>query len=70
MKKKITFFGFWLDEASKKSGVPFSTTFRHATGQRRISAEFAVRYHEALGIPLSAMRPDLWPEGKNHKITQ
>lgn len=35
--------------------------FNHCSGQRSISAESAKRYSQALGIPLSELRPDLWP---------
>ena len=38
-----------------------STVFQHCNGQRAISAEIAVKYAKALGIPLSELRPDLWP---------
>ena len=38
-----------------------SVVFLHCTGQRSISAESAMRYHRAFGIPLSELRPDLWP---------
>lgn len=61
MKKKFHFFGFSVQDAAEKSGISTATISRHATGARRISAEFAVKYHDTLGIPLSAMRPDLWP---------
>lgn len=32
----------------------------HCKGVRRISPESALKYHKGLGIPLSAMRPDIW----------
>ena len=35
--------------------------FFHCHGLRRISAESALKYHRAFGIPLSDLRPDLWP---------
>lgn len=38
-----------------------STVFQHCSGARTISAESAVKYKEGLGIPLSSLRPDLWP---------
>ena len=62
MKQKFHFFGFSVTDAHAKTGIPTATISRHATGKRRISAEFAMKYHCALGIPLAAMRPDLWPE--------
>ena len=64
-RKKTTFFGFDLMRASERSGVAYSNVWRHAHGERKISAEMALRYNDALGIPLSDMRPDLWqPQAK------
>ncbi len=43
------------------TGTPsWGTVFKHCHGAR-ISAESAMRYHKTLGIPLSDLRPDLWP---------
>lgn len=38
-----------------------STVLHHCRGSRLISAESAVKYSHGLGIPLSELRPDLWP---------
>lgn len=38
-----------------------SAVFQHCNGTRNISAESALRYSRAFGIPLSDLRPDLWP---------
>lgn len=38
-----------------------STVLQHCKGSRLISAESAVKYSQGLGIPLSELRPDLWP---------
>lgn len=38
-----------------------SCVFQHCNGSRNISAESALRYSRAFGIPLSELRPDLWP---------
>ena len=46
--------------AAKTGITSLGTLFRHCRGAN-ISAEIAVRYHNALGIPLSDLRPDLWP---------
>ncbi len=54
--------------AERVEGQPFVTVFYHCRGFRQISAESALKYHKALGIPLSDLRPDLWPpekEGSN-----
>lgn len=41
--------------------VAFQVVYDHCQGKKRISAETAVVYHDAFGIPLSDLRPDLWP---------
>lgn len=41
--------------------VAFQVVFDHCQGKKRISAESALKYHQAFGIPLSDLRPDLWP---------
>jgi DNA-binding transcriptional regulator YdaS (Cro superfamily) len=38
-----------------------SSVFQHCSGARTISAESAMKYFRAFGIPLSEIRPDLWP---------
>lgn len=38
-----------------------SVVFLHCKGKRSISPESAKRYSQAFGIPLSELRPDLWP---------
>lgn len=41
---------------------------RYCRGEQQIGAEHAVCLHKTLGIPLSDLRPDLWPpekEGSN-----
>ena len=45
-----------------------SVVFLHCTGKRSISPESAIKYAKAFGIPLSDMRPDLWPasQGATH----
>lgn len=47
--------------ASRLSGIPYMTIFQHIHGKRGISAESALKYQQTLGIPLSVLRPDLWP---------
>lgn len=64
-KKKTTFFGLNIRRVSMLCGIAYSNVWRHAHGERKISAEMAVRYNDALGIPLSVMRPDLWPSSDN-----
>lgn len=38
-----------------------STVFQHCHAVRQISDKCALKYHQGLGIPLSELRPDLWP---------
>lgn len=45
-----------------------SVVFLHCKGMRSISPESAIKYAKALGIPLSELRPDLWPpEGESRE---
>lgn len=62
MKKNNLFFELPICKVAGMAGMSVSTVWRHANGKRKISAEFAIRYHTALGIPLWRLRPDLWPE--------
>jgi len=54
--------GMTFDEMALAAGFRSrSSTFHHCQGVRAISAESAMKYHHAFGIPLSELRPDLWP---------
>lgn len=55
------FQGKTLSDIARDSGLSTTSVWRHAHGKLKISAESALKYNKALGIPLSAMRPDLWP---------
>ena len=50
-------------QAADKTGIPQSTISAYVRGMQ-ISAEHAVKLNSTLGIPLHAMRGDLWPEPK------
>ncbi len=54
--------------AAKTGITSLGTLFRHCRGES-LSAEMALRYHKTLGIPLSDLRPDLWPpeEEESHE---
>ena len=57
--------------AQRVGGQSYVTTFYHCRGLRQLSAESALRYHHAFGIPLSDLRPDLWPpEGAQKSYRQ
>lgn len=54
------------EDIAQKAGLSSRTVvYAHCRGLRAISAETAVKYHKALGIPLSALRPDLWGPNSN-----
>lgn len=54
--------GMTLSEIAFAAGFRSrSSVFQHCRGSRTISAESALKYSRALGIPLSELRPDLWP---------
>lgn len=49
-------------QIADRVGANAAQIFRWAKGTRTIPAEKAMILHNELGIPLGAMRPDLWPE--------
>ncbi len=51
----------YADMAAQAGFRSRSTPYHHCNGMRRIDAESAVLYARAFGIPLSDLRPDLWP---------
>ena len=64
MKNELShpsFHGFTITDAAARSGLPYVTVWRHFKKHRVISPETAIRYNRFLGIPLSSLRPDLWP---------
>lgn len=64
MKNELShpsFYGFTITDAAARSGLPYVTVWRHFKKHRVISPEAAIRYNRFLGIPLSSLRPDLWP---------
>ena len=42
-----------------------AVVYAHCHNLRRISAESAIKYSQALNIPLSELRPDLWAAGES-----
>lgn len=54
--------GMTFGEMARAAGfLSRSSVYQHCSGARSISAESAVKYSRAFGIPLSDIRPDLWP---------
>ncbi len=47
-------------EAAKKTGMAYLSVRRHVLGERQISAESAIAYEKAVGIPRHLLRPDLF----------
>ena len=64
---KRYFHGVPVIRVAENTGFKYSTVYRHALDQKRISAESAMVYHRVLGIPLHELRPDLWPPADNEK---
>ena len=56
---KQNFFGYSAREASRITGIPYVTVWRHANGVQDISVESALLYHERLGIPMVKLLPKL-----------
>ena len=52
--------GLSLRAMAAKTGVPVTSVQRHCTGAC-MQPEKALAYSRGLGIPLSVLRPDLWP---------
>ena len=65
---KYSFFGFQVKDVQAATGFTFMTIYRHIKGQREISPECALKYHDTLGIPLSDLRPDLWGRHNAEKL--
>lgn len=53
--------GMTFSEMARVAGfLSRSSVYQHCSGARTISAESAMKYFRAFGIPLSEIRPDLW----------
>ena len=57
---KYSFFGFQVKDVTEATGFTAMTVYRHIKGQRKICPGCAIKYHDALGIPLEQIRPDIW----------
>nr|DAG43725.1 MAG TPA: hypothetical protein [Caudoviricetes sp.] len=56
--------GLTYDQLATQAGLSArSVSYAHCHGIRAISAESAVKYARACGIPLHELRPDLWTAG-------
>ena len=45
-----------------RMGVPYHALYKQLRGERSVGVVCAMRYHKVLGIPLSELRPDIWPD--------
>ena len=61
LKQVFERHGLTLADAVKL-GVPYHALYKQLRGERTVGVVCAMRYHRMLGIPLSEMRPDIWPE--------
>ena len=52
--------GLKLKDLIGKDGICYAHACRHYSGERAVSAEYAVKYEAQLGIPRYELRPDLW----------
>lgn len=52
--------GLQLKNLRGKDGICYTHACRHYTGERTVSAEYALVYEAQLGIPRYELRPDLW----------
>lgn len=53
-------------EVGRMIGYGRDMVSRHCSGDRKISAEAAYKYNKALGIPLHALRPDIFEKEEQH----
>ena len=70
VKKSFDARGLTPAEAARKLGMLYVHVWRHYTGRRGITAEYAIKYEKALGIPRSELRPDLWPPASSDRQDQ
>lgn len=62
-KQIIDGLGLTCVDVSKK-GVPYQTVRKHYLGTRAITANYALRYEQLLGIPRHQLCPHFWSETK------
>lgn len=56
--------GLSYAEIGRRCGLSRSIVMRQCKGDSAFGAETAIRYHVKLGIPLQALRPDLYDQGR------
>lgn len=61
LKQVFERHGLTLADAVRM-GVPYHALYKQLRGERSVGVVCAMRYHKVLGIPLSELRPDIWPD--------
>ena len=61
--KALNARGLSVREAARKPGCKYVTVYKHYKDERNVGVKAALLYEEALGIPRSELRPDIWPPG-------
>lgn len=74
MKNALEFFRVTHEMTFRKLAeaceeLSLYAVYRHCRGQK-ISGESAIIYSKKLGIPLSSLRPDLWPPATPNTPTE
>lgn len=64
LKQIFERYGLTLADAVK-AGCPYHALYKQLKGERTVGVVCALRYHKVLGIPLSELRPDIWPDHRS-----
>ena len=58
LRKKL---GLTYKAMAERTGITAPSVYFHCSGKVKVSAENALKYHRAFNIPLTELRPDIWP---------
>lgn len=61
LKKAFDARGLQKKDLCGVPGLCYSLARRHYTGEKNLTARYAVIYERLFGIPRAELRPDLWP---------
>lgn len=53
-----------IDEVAAAMDLSYENVRKYAAGLRKVPAERAREFRDLTGIPLSVIRPDIWPPRK------
>lgn len=62
VEKYRTDHGLTYAELGRRTGYTRATVLKHCRGELSVAGKAALRYNAKLGIPLSDLCPDLFPE--------